>query len=133
MVSILSAQVIAQSSELSEEQVKFFYGEFFKEICSRAANADTTNKPTQEAMSELLRRMVDLLASELRMDTPNCLTLAGHMSKVFKPCAKFHKTLSQDKAATNDKTSTLNDNELDRAAIDLRDGRQGIHGLSEEE
>ena len=33
VINILSAQVIAEASPLTEEQTKFFYGEFFKELC----------------------------------------------------------------------------------------------------
>ena len=37
IISILSAQVIAEANPLTEDQSKFFYGEFFKEVSKRAA------------------------------------------------------------------------------------------------
>ena len=67
IVSILSAQVIAKASPLTEEQSKFFYGEFFKEVCSRIGNCEIKAVPSQEAVADLMRNLVDLLASELKM------------------------------------------------------------------
>ena len=43
IVSILSAQNIASANPLTEDQSKFFYGEFFKEICQRASNCEVKN------------------------------------------------------------------------------------------
>ena len=78
-----------------------------------------------------MRRLTELLAAELRMFTPTCLTLAKYMSAVFKPAAKIHKTAFQDTSSSA--ASTLNDTEMDRAQLDLRDGAQNVMGLSEQE
>jgi hypothetical protein len=91
IVNILSAQIVAKASPLSEEQTRFFYGEFFKEICQRAANAETVNAATQEAIAELMRSLIDLLAVELKAQTPTCLDLADKMRHIFDCTKHFHK------------------------------------------
>jgi len=95
LVNILSAQVIAAANPLSEAQTNFFYDQFFKEVCSRAANCETKHGPSQEAVAELVRSLVDLLAAELKMQTETCLSLAKSMSPLLACSAKFHKEAFQ--------------------------------------
>ena len=54
-------------------------------MCQRAANCENINTKTQEAVAELMRRLIDLLAAELKKQTPNCLELASKMSHIFDP------------------------------------------------
>ena len=98
LVSILSAQVVAQASPLTEEQSTFFYKDFFKEVCKRAANCENQNVQTQEAVAELMRSLVDLLAAELKMKTETCEKLACHMKPVLDVVSKFHKLAFQKEA-----------------------------------
>ena len=93
VINILSAQVIAEASPLTEEQTKFFYGEFFKELCQRIGNCEIKAVASQEKVAELMRSLVDLLAAELKMNTPNCMFMVEQMRHIFDHKNKFYKHL----------------------------------------
>lgn len=67
-------------------------------------NAETTHGATQEAIADMLRALVDLLASELKAQTPTCLDLVEKMRHVFDPSKYFHKNAFQ--SAYTNATST---------------------------
>ena len=128
IVSILSAQIIAEACPLSEEQAHFFYGEFFDEVCKRAGNAEPSNANVQEAVAELMRRLVDLLAAELKMKTSRSLALAEKMRHVLDPGAKFHKHAFQKpsggSSATGQAQASAGDTENGRVVDMNEDERE---------
>ena len=127
IVSILSAQIIASNNPLTEDQSKFFYEEFFKEVCQRAANCEVKNAQSQEAVTELIRRLFDLLATELKMQTPNCLGFAHKMRHLFDTSADFYKHLIKESnaAAGNAAGATTGtqatSTAAEQAAVDFND------------
>ena len=48
-----------------------------------------------------MRNLIDLLASELKMKTPNCLFMVEQMRHIFDHKAKFYKHLSDLASAQN--------------------------------
>ena len=68
-------------------------------MCQRAGNCEIKAEPSQEAVAELMRSLIDLLASELKMKTPNCLFMVEQMRHIFDHKAKFFKHLSDMKSA----------------------------------
>lgn len=53
-----------------------------------------------------MRNLVDLLASELKMQTPNCIVMVEHMRHIFNYQAKFYKHLNDLQSAKSTVMST---------------------------